>query len=244
MTTRSLRTVLTGGSYFEGPRWHDGSWWVSDFYTHQVTRVAPDGGATVVTEVDAQPSGLGWLPDGTLLLVSMKDQRLLRLDDGALRPHAALGPYCRGLLNDMVVDDAGRAYVGDFGFDLMGGGEFAPSSLKRVDPDGRVTVVAEGLHFPNGAVLAPDGCTLDADGHIWVADGFHGRVVRVAPGGATVEEIAAPEGMGVFACALGGDDGRTLLMCCAPDFLESNRAPVREAVLVATEVDVPHAGRP
>jgi sugar lactone lactonase YvrE len=93
-------------------------------------------------------------------------------------------------------------------------------------------------------VLGPDGCSLDAEGCIWVADGFHGRVVRVAPGGATVEEIAAPEGMGVFACMLGGEDGRTLLMCCAPDFLEHNRAPVREAVLVATEVDVPHAGRP
>src|SRR5919199_745954 len=160
MTTRSLRTVLTGGSYFEGPRWHDGSWWVSDFYTHQVTRVAPDGGATVVTEVDAQPSGLGWLPDGTLLLVSMKDQRLLRLDDGALSTHADLAPYCGGLLNDLVVDDAGRAYVGDFGFDLMGGGEFAPTSLKRVDPDGTVTVVAEDLYFPNGSVITPDGGTL------------------------------------------------------------------------------------
>jgi sugar lactone lactonase YvrE len=93
-------------------------------------------------------------------------------------------------------------------------------------------------------VLGPDGCTLDADGHIWVADGFHGRVARVAPGGAVVDEIAAPDGMGVFACMLGGEDGRTLLMCCAPDFLEHNRAPVREAVLVAAQVDVPHAGRP
>src|ERR687886_797774 len=181
MTTRSLRTVLTGGSYFEGPRWHDGSWWVSDFYTHEVTRVAPDGAATVVTEVDAQPSGLGWLPDGTLLVVSMKDQRLLRLDDGALRTHADLAPYCRGLLNDMVVDDAGRAYVGDFGFDLMGGGDAATASLKRVD----------------------------AEEHIWVADGFHGRVARVAPGGAVVGELRGPDGMGVFACALGGEDGRT-----------------------------------
>ena len=299
MTTRSLRTLFTGGSYFEGPRWHGGAWWVSDFYTHRVTRLTPEGADTVVTEVEQQPSGLGWLPDGTLLVVSMKDQRLLRLDDGELRTHADLAPYCSGLLNDLVVDDAGRAYVGDFGFDLMGGGQFAPSSLKRVDPDGTVTVVAEDLHFPNGSVitpdggtlvvgetwgnrftafdlaadgslsnrrvwaqfgplpqgsavpdlipqvvLGPDGCTLDAEGHVWVADGFHGRVVRVAPGGAMVEEVAAPEGMGVFACALGGEDGRTLLLCCAPDFLESNRAPVREAVLVTTRVDVPHAGRP
>jgi sugar lactone lactonase YvrE len=291
--------VFEGGSYFEGPRWHDGAWWVSDFYTHRVTRVSPDGGATVVTEVDQQPSGLGWLPDGSLVIVSMKDQRLLCLADGSLSVLADLSPYCGGHLNDCVVDAAGRVYVGDFGFDLMGGGEFATTSLKRVDPGGSVTVVAEDLRFPNGSVitpdggtlivgetwgnrltaftvaadgalsdrrvwasfgpepvgtaipelvpqvvLGPDGCTLDADGHIWVADGFHGRVARVAAGGAVVDEVTAPEGMGVFACALGGDDGRTLLMCCAPDFLEHTRAPVREAVLVATEVDVPHAGRP
>jgi sugar lactone lactonase YvrE len=299
MATRQLRTVFEGGSYFEGPRWHDGEWWVSDFYTHQVTRIGPDGTGTVVVEVDQQPSGLGWLPDGSLVVVSMKDQRLLRLTDGSLQPHADLSAHCGGPLNDCVVDAEGRVYVGDFGFDLMGGGAFSTASLKRVDPDGSVTVVAEDLHFPNGSVLTPDGttlivgetwgnrftaftvapdgslgdrrvwasfgpvpqgtaveelvpqvvlgpdgCTLDADGHVWVADGFNGRAVRVAPGGATVDEVRAPDGLGMFACALGGDDGRTLLMCCAPDFLEHNRAPVREAVLVATDVDVPHAGRP
>ena len=101
------------------------------------------------------------------------------------------------------------------------------------------------------ALLAAGGtiaCTLDAEGRavktLRAADAVGGRVARVAPGGAIVDEIAAPEGMGVFACALGGEDGRTLLMCCAPDFYEHNRAPVREAELVATEVDVPQAGRP
>jgi sugar lactone lactonase YvrE len=93
-------------------------------------------------------------------------------------------------------------------------------------------------------VVAPDGCTLDAEGHIWVADGFSSRVLRIASGGAIVDEIAAPGGMGVYACALGGDDGRELLMCCAPDFYEHTRAPVREAVLVSTQVAVPHAGLP
>jgi sugar lactone lactonase YvrE len=296
MTTRQLRTVFTGGSYFEGPRWHDGTWWVSDFYTHQVTRITPHGESTVVAEVEQQPSGLGWLSDGSLVVVSMKDQKLLRLADGDLSTYADLAPYCGGYANDCVVDRTGRVYVGDFGFDLMGGGAFAPASLKRVDPDGSVTVVAEDLYFPNGSVvtpdggtlivgetwgnrftafdieddgslsnrrvwasfgplprgtaveelipqvvLGPDGCTLDADGHVWVADGFNGRAVRVAPGGEMVDEVRAPDGMGMFACALGGDDGRTLLMCCAPDFLEHNRAPVREAILVAADVDVPGA---
>src|SRR3954465_5345526 len=254
MTTRPLRPLFPGGSYFESPRWHDGSWWVSDFYTHQVTRITPDGEGTVVAEVEQQPSGLGWLPDGSMVVVSMKDQRLLRLADGELSTYADLAPYCGGHLNDCVVDDAGRVFVGDFGFDLMGGADIVPSTLKRVDPDGSITVVAEDLHFPNGSVItpdgtlivgetwgnrfsafdiaadgslsnrrvwaelgpvpegdsvqelmgqvvvAPDGCTLDAEGHVWVADGFGKRVVRVAPGGGIVGEIAAPGEMGVYAC--------------------------------------------
>jgi sugar lactone lactonase YvrE len=299
MATRQLRTVLTGGGFFEGPRWRDGTWWVSDFYRHQVSRVTEDGRESVVVEVEHQPSGLGWLPDGSLVIVSMKDQRVLRYTDAALSVLADLAPYCGGHLNDLVVDQAGHVFVGDFGFDLMAGGDAATASLKRIDPDGTVTVVAEDLHFPNGAVItpdestlivgetlgnrytafdlaadgaltnrrvwaelgplpvgvtteevlgqlvtAPDGCTLDADGHIWAADAVGARVVRIAPGGAIVDVVAAPDGMGVFACALGGPDGRTLLMCCAPDFYEHNRAPVREAALLATEVEVPHAGRP
>ena len=97
---------------------------------------------------------------------------------------------------------------------------------------------------PAGTPIATADDALVAEGHVWVADGFGSRVLRVAPGGAIVEEIAAPDGMGVYACALGGDDGRTLLMCCAPDFYEHTRAPVREAVLVSTQVAVPHAGLP
>jgi sugar lactone lactonase YvrE len=301
MAERQFRTVLEGGSYFEGPRWRDGQWWASDFYRHTVSRIPASGGAeTVVLEVENQPSGLGWLPDGSLLVVSMKDHRVLRVDsDGSVTTHADLSDVCWGYLNDMVVDASGRAYVGDFGFDLMGGGTPESASVKRVDPDGTVTVVADGLRFPNGSVItpdgstlivgetwgnrysafdiasdgsltnrrvwaelgpepvgssveeligqvvvAPDGCTLDAEGHIWCADGLNSRVVRIAPGGAIVEEIGAPDGMGVYACALGGDDGRTLLLCCAPDFYEHTRAPVREAVLVSTEVGVPHAGLP
>src|SRR3954447_11696806 len=161
MTERQFRTVLEGGSYFEGPRWHDGEWWVSDFYRHTVSRVPASGGTeTVVLEVENQPSGLGWLPDGALLVVSMKDHRLLRVLDGDVSTHADLSDVCGGYLNDMVVDASGRAYVGDFGFDLMGGGAPASASVKRVDPDGTVTVVADGLHFPNGSVITPDGGTL------------------------------------------------------------------------------------
>ncbi|MCZ2839855.1 SMP-30/gluconolactonase/LRE family protein [Modestobacter sp. VKM Ac-2985] len=297
MTTRSLTTLFTGGAFFEGPRWYDGTWWVSDFYRRTISRISTDGVEQVVAEVAGQPSGLGWLPDGTLVAVSMKDHRLLRVADGRTTELADLTEHCGGHLNDLVVDGAGRVFVGDFGFDLMGGGAARTASLKRVDPDGTVTVVAEGLQFPNGMaitpdggtllvdetlgnrvtafdlspdgsltdrrvfaqlgpevtgatteevlgqlVVAPDGCALDAEGHLWIADAVGGRAARLSPGGEVVDEVRAPEGLGVFACALGGDDGRTLLLCSAPDFYEHNRAPAREAVLLTTTVDVPHAG--
>jgi sugar lactone lactonase YvrE len=91
-------------------------------------------------------------------------------------------------------------------------------------------------------VIAPDGCCLDADGALWIADGLGGRLIRVREGGEIVEEIAV--GSGVFACMLGGADGRTLCACAAPDFYEQARRDTREARLLAIRVDVARAGRP
>lgn len=300
MAERELMTLLAGGTFFESPRWHDGRWWVSDFYRQRVLAVQPDGSSEEVMTVAQQPSGLAWTPDGSLLVVSMRDQRLLRRAlDGDVTIHADLSAFCGGHLNDMVVDSAGRAYVGEFGFDLQGFADPAPGKLMRVDPDGAMTVLADDLLFPNGSVITPsgdtlivgetaasrytaftlaadgsvsdrrvwaqvapappmgplaetmqqlkfgpDGCTLDADGCIWAADAVGARCARVAQGGEIVDQIQAPDGLGIFACMLGGEDGRTLLMCAAPDFLEANRAQAREAVLLTTHVAVPHAGRP
>jgi sugar lactone lactonase YvrE len=107
--------------------------------------------------VPEQPSGLGWLPDGRLLIVSMRDRKVLRREpDGTLSVHADLGGHATGHANDMVVDGQGRAYVGNFGFDLMAGAPLEPASLHRVDPDGHVTEVADDLWFPNGIVITPD----------------------------------------------------------------------------------------
>ena len=190
----------------------------------------------------------------------------------------------------MVVDQQGRAYVGNFGFDLMGGAPVQSTSIHRVDPDGTTRVVAEDLWFPNGSVItsagalivgetmanritafdieaggtlvnrrvwaqfgerpndtdvgkalaalavASDGCCLDADGPLWVADPAHGRVVRVKEGGQIVEQIQLETG--VFACTLGGSEARTLFLCTAPDFIEENRASALEAILLAVPVDV------
>lgn len=152
---------LSGYSFLESPRWHDGRLWLSDFYTHQVLAVDLQGGVEKIAEVLQQPSGLGWLPDGRLLIVSMKDRQLLRREaDGGLVVHANLSTMATGYLNDMVVDAQGNAFVGNFGFDLMGGAPLQTAQLVRVTPDGMATVVPDGLQFPNGAMITPDGRTL------------------------------------------------------------------------------------
>jgi sugar lactone lactonase YvrE len=298
MGARELRPLFEGGSYFEGPRWHAGRWWASDFYRYGVFAFDTDGREELMLEVPGQPSGLGWLPDGSLLAVSMRDHTLLRrTPDGSVSVHADLTEHCGGHLNDLVVDELGRAYAGNFGFDLMNFADPAPTSLVRVDPDGSISVEADDLWFPNGTVIdgdtlivaetlagrvtafsiaadgslhdrrvwgqiaptvepgpaaemipnlgfAPDGCCMDAEGHLWVADGLGGPTCRIAPGGEIVDEVGLPEGLGAFACMLGGEDGRELLLCAAPDFIEANRKDAREAVLFTTTVDVPHRGRP
>jgi sugar lactone lactonase YvrE len=296
--SREFTTVVDGLSFSECPRWHEGRLWFADFYTHRVCSTAEDGGDfRVEAEVGGQPSGLGWLPDGRLLVVSMRDARLLRREpDGTLVTHADLSGHVQGHPNDMVVDSRSRAFVGEFGFDLMGGGPVAPASLLRVDPDGTVTTVARDLWFPNGSVLtddgvllvcetfgnrvtafdvteagdlvrrrtwagfgeppsgrdlaqvfaqvvvAPDGCCLDAGGALWVADALGHRVLHVREGGEIDAEI--PTGTGVYACMLGGHDGRTLFLCTAPDFQEEARKQAREGELRAVRVEVPRAGRP
>ncbi|HEU5161317.1 MAG TPA: SMP-30/gluconolactonase/LRE family protein [Streptosporangiaceae bacterium] len=155
-------TVIDGFSYLEGPRWHDERIWFSDFYTHQVLSVREDGSdLRVEAAVPQQPSGLGWLPDGRLLIVSMRDRKILRREpDGTLVTHADLSRLATGHLNDMVVDAHGRVYVGNFGFDLMGGAPLEPAALHRADPDGTVTEVAADLWFPNGSVITKDGTLL------------------------------------------------------------------------------------
>lgn len=153
--------LVTGFSFLESPRWHDGRLWLSDFYSHRVVAVDLHGRVEVIAVVPQQPSGLGWLPDGRLLIVSMKNRQVLRREaDGGLAVHADLSAVATGDVNDMVVDGHGHAWVGNFGFDLMGGAAFHTARLARITPAGEVTVVPDALYFPNGAVVTPDGCTL------------------------------------------------------------------------------------
>ena len=168
-----MTAILRDGLWFgEGPRWHEGRLWYSDFYDHAVHSIGLDGDDRREFEVASQPSGLGWLPDGDLLVTSMLDRRVLRWDGERLRVHADLVEHFTWHGNDLVVDAFGRAYVGNFGFDFevflaehgIEGLFTDPDSLStvmcRVDPDGSVSVASSGLIFPNGTVLTPDGRTM------------------------------------------------------------------------------------
>ena len=155
-----LEPLLDGLSFGEGPRWHQGKLWFSDFYVHRVQTVDEAGHVETIVEVPGQPSGLGWRPDGTLLIVSMTDRRLMRFADGKLSVEAELRPLATGPCNDMVVDGKGRAYVGNFGYDRHAGEAQRTTCLIRVDPDRSVHKAADGLLFPNGTVITPDGKTM------------------------------------------------------------------------------------
>jgi sugar lactone lactonase YvrE len=125
-----------------------------------VLTVDSAGHAETVCEVPNNPSGLGWLPDGRLLVVSMVDRKLLRLEPEGLVEHADLSDHATYHCNDMVVDERGRAYVGNFGSDLSVGAMPRPAALMLVTPDGETRTVAQNLLFPNGSVITPDGKTL------------------------------------------------------------------------------------
>ena len=156
-------TVAEGLAFAEGPRWHDGALYWSDMHGHVVQRLAGERVETVCA-VPNRPSGLGWMPDGRMLIVSMADKRVLRLEaDGSLGLHADLSALAPRSCNDMVVDAKGRAYVGNFGFEIGTDGETEEpraTVLIRVDPDGTAKAVADDLLFPNGAVITSDGRTL------------------------------------------------------------------------------------
>jgi sugar lactone lactonase YvrE len=164
--------VLCGGLYFgEGPRWRDGRLWFSDFFARAVKSVSLKGDVRVEFEIDDAPSGLGWMPDGSMLIVAMTSRRVLkRSPAGEVSVHADLSSVANFHCNDMVADSTGRAYVGEFGFDLHKElttrgdasvlADHPTARLARISPDGSVDIEAKDMHFPNGTVITPDGKTL------------------------------------------------------------------------------------
>ena len=256
-----LDVLVDGLTFPEGPRWHDGRFWFSDFYSHRV--LAVDGAGKLETVVEVP-------------------RRLLRLDGGKLAEVADLSALATGPCNDMVVDGQGRAWVGNFGYDRHRGEAQRTTCIVRVDPDGRMTKAAEDLLFPNGTVITPDGRTLivgetfahrltafdiaadgtlsnrriwaqiegcypdgiclDAERAIWVSDPFGHRLVRVFEGGRIAREIdLAPRGAN--ACILRGADRRTLHVCTNSGSGPS-MADKRDGRIETLRVDAPGAGWP
>lgn len=159
MRTPEPHILMTGLVFGESPRWHDGRLWLSDMGAGEVMAVDLAGRREIVARVPTL--GLGFLPDGRLLIVSMRDGLLLRRErDGSLVTHADLSRLARHPWNDLVVDGRGNAYVNNIGFDFATGAAFAPGSLALVTPDGVARQVADGLAFPNGMAVTPDNATL------------------------------------------------------------------------------------
>ena len=151
---------MDGLTFGEGPRWHEEKFYFSDFYSHKVFSLDMEGNSEVIVEVPAQPSGLGWMPDGTMLIVSMKDKKLLSFNKNTLSEVADLSNLAGFHCNDMVVDDQGNAYIGNFGFNTYSGEEIRPANLILVRPGEDPCLAADDLLFPNGTVITPDGKTL------------------------------------------------------------------------------------
>ena len=192
--TLTAEPFLSGLFFGECPRWHEGRLWYSDFFDHAVFSVSPQGERRTEVAFDGEPAGLGWLPDGRLLIASRLDRRIVRREpDGSLVPHGDLTPWATWHANDMVVASNGQAYAGNFGFDLDGiydgtvdASVVGPASLVRVDPDGSSCEAAADIAFPNGTVITEDGRTLiiaeSAAAKLTAFDRADGRHARQPPG--------------------------------------------------------------
>jgi sugar lactone lactonase YvrE len=286
------KTLVEGLKFAEGLRWHEGRFWYSDFYKQEVCSLAPGASPRVELQIDDRPSGLGWLPDGRLLIVAMTSQRLLRREpDGAVVLHADLKPFAKFHTNDMIVDPRGHAFIGCFGFDLDAfiqehgsaalfaepGPPMAP--LLMVTMDGKLSVASSNHAFPNGMAIigntllvaetfapgvtafdlgadgaltnrrpwaelprsppmvVPDGICADSEGALWIANAIAHEVVRVGEGGEILDRIETSRP--AFACALGGADGRDLLIATAPGSNAQAAAKHSSGLLEIARVEVP-----
>ena len=293
--SRQSTLLYGGGKYYEGLRWYGGRWYASDALKGMVFTIDESGEREDLASFEGLCSGLGQLPDGSILAVSMLDRTLQRITaDGHVSQYADLSEVCSSWANDMIVDAKGRAWVGQIGFAIHEGAAPEPTTILRVDIDGSVHVAADGLWCPNGIVVtadgntliiaesfaarltaftitasgeltdrrvfaqfgtppepgpaeqmlsslevAPDGLAIDSEDFIWAADAANRRCIRISPAGEIVDEARHPDSANLYSCALGGSDGRTLLLAASEGFFEALAGVDGTAELLTTSVDVP-----
>lgn len=272
------RIICEGFCFIEGPRWYHGALWFSDFYKEAVFRVVPGEPPHKIVSIPHQPSGLGWLPDGTLLISSMLDKTVYRWCAArGLQPYADVSGVAERRINDMLVDPEGRAWVGNFGFVRQNGEAVAAGTLARIDADRSVKAAANDLLFANGMALVndgntlvvaetyrgcltafdiannadlvnrrlwaqlpegdiPDGICVDSEDAIWVASPTSGSVLRITERGEVTNCIQT--GRKAIACALGGENGRTLFVCTSESTDREICLERRSAAIHSFEVNV------
>ncbi len=245
------KVLLSGLGFPEGPRWRNGKLFFSDAVGGKVIAVDEKGKSEIIVKMQDFPSGLGFLSDGRILVVSMQNRCLMRLDPEGLKIHADLSKLTKFNCNDCVTDAYGRTYVGNWG-SKSPEPPSDPTCVIMVSQAGKARVVAEDLLFPNGCIVtpdcktfivaethggrltafdiepsgnltnrriwaeiegfSPDGICLDEEGAIWVANPSKAEVLRVLEGGKITSSIKV-KNTNVYACSLGGVDGRTLFIC-------------------------------
>jgi sugar lactone lactonase YvrE len=229
----------------------NGKLYFSDAAAGKVIAVDEEGTSKVLVQLRDMSSGLGFLKDGTMLIVSMQKRHLMRLDPDGLKIHADLSELTDFPCNDCVTDANGRTYIGNWGTKALTTAP-DPTCIIMVTKDGEARIVAENLLFPNGCIVTPDcktfivaeqragalvafdiessgnlsnrriwakfesfdpdGICLDKEGAIWAANPLTNEVLRVVEGGEVISRIKIRD-TNVYACALGGEDGRTLFLC-------------------------------
>jgi sugar lactone lactonase YvrE len=262
--------LANGFCFGEGPRWFEGLLWFSDMLGEAVHTATMDGSLTTLPLPGRSPSGLGFRPDGALLIASAEDRQVLRYDGESVVTIADLTHLAPANLGDMVIDDAGRAYIGSQAF-------------VRLDPDDSATVVAKDLDFPNGMVITedrntlivaesigrrltafaidddgalhdrrvfadgldgpPDGITLDAEGGVWTSMTLAHQFERITEGGVVTDRIDMGERVAI-ACTLGGPERRTLFLLSSTDAYPQRLVGTRLSRLDAVTVATPGAGLP
>lgn len=270
-----VQTLLTGVAMGESPRWHEGRLWFSDWGAQEIIAVDAEGACEVMGHVPfGLPFCIDWLPDGRLLIVSGRENRILRREaDGSLVTHVDLTTLSTRGWNEIVVDGRGNIYVN--------GG---PGIIALITPDGSVRQVADGIEFPNGMAITPDNRTLiiaeshgrkltafdiaadgrlsnrhiwadvngypdgiciDAESAVWYADVPNQRCVRVREGGEVLHVIDFD--LGCFACMLGGADRKTLFVVVT-EWRGMDKvmevAHARTGKVLAVEAPSPSAGWP